>query len=187
MQEADDPERGTGEKAPDNTSQAYRDAAQPVKPAFDEVDEYGGVGVTQDKPVDDLSDKATDDAGDQADLSVRLLVVGGGVLKIFHVVAVIGPDWIDEHLVNTAILGNLDDMNIDDPPGPGLWVFNGKAVDRGDADEASIIYEGEYTRPGFHEVMAFGLEWGPVPEGAAPPLPVLDAGLVLDHTEGAGS
>lgn len=172
MQEADDPERGTGKASPDNTDQAYRDAAQPVKPAFDQVDEYGGIGVTYDKPVDDKSDEAMDDSPDQHDPAVRFLVVGGGPFKVFYLVAMIAPDWVKEDIEASTGGGCLDDIAMDDPPEAGMWMFLGKAVVKGTDYDIQVAYEGEYIRPQFHETIAFGTSWVPIQERLASPLPI---------------
>lgn len=176
-QKDDDDYQGKGETLPDNEDKDYRDAAQPVKPAFGGEDDYDGVGVTRYAPaVAPDSDEAMDDASEAIDYSVRLLVIGGGILNAFYVVAIIGEGWIEEDIEATTVCGNIDDIDIDDPPEQGLWLFTGKVVAKkvegypGDVD-VDIHYEGEYTRPKFHEVLAFGTEWGPVPEGVAPPVP----------------
>lgn len=180
MQEADDPERGPVRDRPDelpgNTDKDYRDVAQPVKPAYgpgSDDDDYQGVGVTQDAPVDDLSDEAMDDSPDQRDPSVRALVAGGGAFPTFYVVALIGADWIKDDMTETTVQGCLDDLGLDDPPGAGLWLFTGKIViERWDGapgdEEYRVSYEGEYTRPMFHELAAFGVSWLPAEDPIEP-------------------
>ena len=175
MQKDDDDYQTKRERdeLPDNTDKDYRDVAQPVRPAYGAEDDYEGVGVTHQPLTETLEgDEVVDALPDPNDPSVRLLVIGGGVLREFYVVAVIGAGWIEEDISGCSVGGCLDDIDIDDPPEAGMWLFTGRVVTQITDYDAEVSYEGEYRRPMFHEALAFGTQWVPVQERTTLPLPV---------------